>query len=431
MLAYPFAFRSSVLSPLVGLVVLGALSACVAYRPEPCGSPERAVTSLAPPSEALSFEQALELVAARNPELRALRARAAGINLRPNDAALEGNLEIDDGRVDQLTFGTDVLALFGVGARPAQAALARALRSEALARHHERARELARDLAVAYSTERELADLVSHVEPLDTEAYVKAGLATAADQQESASSKAGWAAEREIVALERRRQRLAIARLIGAGPEQEATPVLPPAGWPAVPDAQAQSLLYARADLQRLATAVGVADRDLRLAVARQIPTIGLSLGATFDPTEPFQVLDVSLPLGAPAEARAAEQRRGAAVLDLEAGVLAARHEAADRRLALEESEAQLRFWQGWWEAKRALVRAARQRTATDARDLTMALHLEGEEIESARELREARLARAQARVEAAVAAGWPGPFSASGGSDAPTGCAMQAGGAR
>jgi len=425
---HSFVSRAPILRAFVGVVLLCALGACVAYRPEPRHSPERAITSVVPPSAPLSFEQALELLAARNPELRALRAHALGVNPRPNDAALHAQLELEDGHASQLTFGTDLLALFGVGARPAQAALARAVRSESLARHHERARELARELAVAYARTRELALLVTSVEPLDTEAYVKAGLATPPDLQESASTKAGWAAERTIVALERRRQGLVIAHLLGAGPEHVVTPVLPPAGWPPLPVAGAHGLLYARADLQRLAAAVEVADRDYRLAVARQIPNVGVSLGAVFDPTEPFQMLDVSLPLGASAEARAAEQRRRASALDLEAGVLAAQHDAAERRLELEEAETHVGFWQGWWEAKRALVKGARARAATDARDLTMALHLEGEEIEAARDLREARLALADARVEAAVASGWPGPLVASA---APTSCATQPGSIR
>lgn len=425
---HSFVSRSSILRAFVGVALLSALSACVAYRPELRRSPERAVTSVAPPSGPLSFEQALELLAARNPELRALRAHALGVNLRPNDAALDAQLEIEDGHASQLTFGTDLLALFGLGARPAQAALARALRSEALARHHERARELARELALAYARTRELALLVTSVEPFDTEAYVKAGLATPPDLQESASTKAGWAAERTIVALERRRQGLVIAHLLGAGPEHVVAPLLSPEGWPPLPAVGAHGLLYARADLQRLAAAVEVADRDYRLAVAGQIPNVGVSLGAVFDPTEPLQMLDVSLPLGASAEARAAEQRRRASALDLEAGVLAARHDAAERRLELEEAEAHVGFWQGWWEAKRALVKGARARAATDARDLTMALHLEGEEIEAARDLREARLALADARVEAAVASGWPGPLVASA---APTSCATQPGGIR
>lgn len=407
------------------LLILGALPACVAYRPEGRRGPEHAVTSVAPPAEALAFEQALALLVERNAELKALRAHAAGVNQRPNEAVLGAELEIERGRAAQLSIGTDVLALFGVGPRPAQAALARALRSEALARHHERARELARELAMAYARTRELAVLVTSVESLDTEAYVKAGLATPPDLQESASTKAGWAAERTIVLLERRRQKLVIAHLLGAGPEHEVTPLLPPEGWPPLPAAEAHGLLYARADLQRLAADVEVADRDYRLAVARQIPNVGVRLGAVFDPTEPFQMLDVSLPLGASAEARAAEQRRRASALDLEAGVLAARHDAAERRLDLEEAEAHAGFWQGWWEAKRALVKGARQRAATDVRDLTMALHLEGEEIEAARDLREARLALADARVEAAVASGWPGPLAASA---APTACATQPG---
>lgn len=151
----PYPCSVSSLTLALGAMAALCLGACQAYRPEPRSTPERAVTAQAPPAGPLAFAQALRLLVERNPELAALRARAGGgVNLRPNDASLDAELEVEDGRASQLTVGTDLLALFGLGARPAQQALARAVRSEALARHHERARELAAELATAYAEDR-------------------------------------------------------------------------------------------------------------------------------------------------------------------------------------------------------------------------------------------------------------------------------------
>jgi hypothetical protein len=396
--------------PLLVVAVAAALGACTAYRPELRRSPEQAARSAPPPTEALEFERALVWMVERHPELRALRAEARGVNLRPNDAMLDLGVEVMDERVQPAWIGTDVLSLFGIGPRPAQEALARALRSEVLARHHERVRELTRELATAFARLAELESLVTHVPGLDAGRYAEAGLAARTDLLESRAVAAGWEAERGIVALEMRRQRLALARLVGSGPEHDVAYRAPPLGWPAVPEADALRLLYARHDLQRLALGVEVADREARLAVARQWPNLGVGLGATFDPTNPFGMLEVSLPLGAAAEARASFARRDAAALMLEAGVLDARHEAASERLALEASDAEVRFMEAAWAGRQAAAAAARVRAENDARDLTMAVRMEMEELESARDLREALLMRADARVEAAVAAGWPGP---------------------
>jgi hypothetical protein len=397
---------------LVGLA--GAATGCTAYRPELVRTPAAADRAPAPPTEALTFDRALVLMVERNPELRALGAEARGVNLRPYDAELRGILEVEDDRVMQATLGTDVLALLGIGPRPAQRALASAMRYERLAMRLERTRELAGELAVAFAALGELDALVATVTPLDVSAYRRAGLAAPSDATESAAARIGWGAEREIVALEARRHRLTIARLIGSGPEHDVQVLPPSASWPRVPAPDERALLYARADLQRLAAALAVADREARLAAARQWPNVGIDFGAVFDPTDPFGMLEVSLPLAAAGEARAALARRDAARLALEAGVLAARHDAAQAQIALTEADANLRYAQGMWDGRHAAVRAARLRASIDTKDLSMAVRMEGEEIESARDLREARLMRARARVEAAVAAGWPSPHAKS-----------------
>lgn len=396
--------------PGLALLLAVLLTGCASYVPLSAPRPQDVLCTAPAPATPLGFEQALARLVEHNPELRALRARAAAVVLRPNENALTGEIEVADGDVDETLVGTDLLALFGIGVKPARQALARAVRHEALAAHHERARVLCGELAEVYAADRELVELITRVEPLDVERYRRAGLAAAADTREAASSAAGWQAEREIVGLERASHRRRVAELLGLEPATDVSLFLSPPGWPARPAPQDAALFYARADLQRLAAALATADREYRVALARQLPTIGLALGARYDPTDPLQVVEVSLPLGARAEALGAYRLREAAAHDLKAGVLAAKHEVRESVLALERAEADLRFADEWWRAKRALVKAARERTAADASELAMALHLEGEEIEAARDLREARIACAQARVRAALAAGWPGP---------------------
>ncbi|MFM8980696.1 MAG: hypothetical protein ACKOSS_09595 [Planctomycetia bacterium] len=412
--------RAALPAWLAALLLALPAAGCATYRAERSLAPEAAVAEQPAPQGALSFEQALALLPSRNPELRALEAAAAGVNLAPNEAMLEAGVEAMGADVEHATLGTDLLSLLGVGTRPAQQALARAMREERLAMRLDVAREKVRALALAYARLAALDALVLQVEALDLAPYRRAGLAPEAAWLESAAARGGWEAERASVALERRRQQLEVLRLLGCSPTGAVQPLLPPAGWPACPPAGAQALLYARADLQRLAVAVQVADREARLMLARQWPTVGIELGPAFDPTDPFGVLMLRVPLGAPAEARAALRRRDAAALALESGVLAARHDAATQRLALEAAEAELRFREAWWTGKHAVAQAARERARIDSGELPMAAQMEAEELMAARDLRMARMACAEARVEAAVAAGWPGPSSAAGSPSTP-----------
>lgn len=395
---------------LAGLVPVGG---CASYRGEARTSPQAAVSDVPAPSGPLGFEQALALLPSRNPRLKALEAAAAGVNTAPRDAVLEAAGEWERRDWSHATLGTDLLSLLGVGAQPAQQALARAVREERLAQRLEVARSQARDLARAYAQLAVLQDPLPEPRLLDLEPYRRAGLLPASVWTEACATYAGWEAERQSAAVAQQRLRLQVLELLGCAPDAVLEPVLPPEGWPACPPEDARALLFARADLLRLAAAVQVADREARLMIARQWPTLAVGLGPTFDPLDPFGAVAVQWPLGAPAEARAALRRRDGAALELEAGVLAARHEAASARLALEASEAGLRFHRALYDGKHALTEAARTGAQVDRAELYMAVHLEAEELMAARELREARLACAEARVEAAFAAGWPGAVHA------------------
>jgi outer membrane protein TolC len=394
------------------LVSLLALSfpACVGYRPASVSAPE-AERSLAPlPAGPLAFEEALRLLVERNPDLRALRAEAGAVNLAPGPQDLEISQEIRDGNATDFWVGTDILSLFGIGPRSAEKALARAMREEALRRHHERARELAADLASAWAVERTLAGIEPPTVETGAEEFRAAGLISEADIGSARALVETAAAEGRRIDLDRREARREIARLLGAGPEAEVVPLDPGGGWPPLPAPEARDLLFARGDLQRLAAEFETADRRLRLAVARQWPNLGIFLGRDFDLSDPMGMVEVRLPLAAPAEARAAVCAREAARRRFEAGVLAALHEAASARNRLEAAEAEAHAVWARRQASAALVKATRARLQVEADAITDLILVAADEVDSSRDLREAETERARLLVEAARASGWPGP---------------------
>lgn len=401
--------------PILFLIPL-AFSACVSYSSAPVHV-ETVAASFRPLRPGpLPFEEAVRLVVERNPELLALRASASAVNVNPGPGALEGSLEVDDGDVTEVTLGTDVLALLGIGPRRAERALARARRCEAVLRHHERARDLVADLAEAYAVDRALSGVEALRPTLDVDAFAKAGLASEADVAASRAAHDEWLAQGDVLGVQRRDVRREVARLVAASPDSLVEPVVAAEDWPAVPEASQRSVLLARGDLQRLYGAYEVSDRAFRLAVAKQYPSLALRLGGNLHLDTPLQFVEVSLPLNAPAEARAARSSREAAFRDLEAGVLSALHDAASARYGLEEADANFRAARSRAAAAAALGKGAIARLEVDSSALGDAVLVAGEEVRSVRDLRDASVARARARVKAARAAGWPGPDVVRGG---------------
>ena len=401
--------------PLVRLLLvalaLPAVLGCVAYRPAAVTVSAAASSLPASPVGPLAFPAAVGLLVDRNVELRRLRAEVAAVNLRPGPEPLRGSVEVEGGEPTKVLVGTDVLALFGVGRRPAEAALARAERDERVLAHHERARALVAALAEAYAVDGALGALASPRPDLGLEAFRAAGLAAGTQLAAAEAVLTRAAAEETIARTTRADARREIARLVGARPGEAVEPVLPPDPWPPVPSPQALDLLYARGDLVRARASFAVADRRLRLAVARQWPTLEAALGAEVSLADPMQMFAVVLPLDAPAEARAMAEAREAARLGFEEAVLDALHDAAAARLALESAEARVLATASQREAAAALVRAARARATVAAEDAFPDVVMAGlEEVRAAAELRDAVVERARARARAALAAGWPGP---------------------
>jgi len=393
---------------LVAAVCALSPAACVSYRPL-AASPQRSFARVPDvPQRPLTFEEAAQLVVLRNPELRAARARIAAVNLNPGPDPLRGSLKVADGDVTETSIGTDILALLGIGPRAAEKALARSIRSERIRAHHERARDLIGELALAYALERALADLRVPSSEFDVEAFTNAGLVSRSAGEAARAALVERDSERRILEAEQRDARRDIARLIGSGPEEEAAIVAAPLDWPTPPATNRQRLLLARGDIQRLYAQYCVADHRFRLAVAEQIPNVGLALGANADLQIPLQVLRVSLPLDAPAEARVSEAARAAAFSDLDAGVLNALHDAASTRLTLDAAEARFDGATARLEATTALLDAETGRLADDPQAFTAAVLVMGAQVQAFRELRRATIGLARARVAAARAAGWP-----------------------
>ncbi|MBL9087442.1 MAG: hypothetical protein JNM10_09895, partial [Planctomycetia bacterium] len=127
----------------VALLLPLSLPACVRYRPAPVSTSGLCAAVEAPPAGPLAYDAAVRWAVLHNPELRALAARAAAVNVEPAAEPIGVGAERDmDGRyATMLSF--DVLSLLGVGPRQAERALARARRSEAALAHLERARDVA------------------------------------------------------------------------------------------------------------------------------------------------------------------------------------------------------------------------------------------------------------------------------------------------
>ena len=392
----------------VALCALLVLTACVSHDRQAVSIAATAATFGPPPEGPLAFDEAVRLLVARNPELRATRARIRAVDITPGPGALRATQQVMDGRATELMVQTDLLALLGLGSRQAEIAWARAVRSQRVREHHERARDLVADLAKAYATEQALASLPSPRIELAVGAFEKAGLASGSVLSAARAVNAEGDAEARVIDARLADVRREIARLIGATPETTLLPV----GWddalPAVDTPDRRTLLLARGDLQTLMARWHAADRQFKFEVERQYPTIVAGLGNNLALNAPMQMIGVQLPLDAPSRAQAAQHARSAAFHELEAGVLGALHDAESRLLDLQAAQARLDAVRARLQATDDLLKAGRASLEADPSALGGVVLVAGRRVDAARMLREAAVAHARAHVEAAHAAGWP-----------------------
>jgi hypothetical protein len=394
---------------VAALAAAPMLGACARYRASSLDveRPLRAVAS--PVATAWTYEEAVRHAVLENPDLVALRARAAAVNLSPPREPIEAGGGVDSDHRGEFSVSLDALSLLGLGTRPYERALACARRNEAMLAHHARAREIAGEIAEAFAVERALATLAEPDYRVDVGAFVRAGLESGAAETASAATAANWDAERAARVAESRANRLAFARLLGLAPGTEVRLTTVAADWPAVADPTPSALIAARADVQRRVAAFETADREIRLAVERQFPSLILEPGVAVDPTTLFGAVRLRLPVGMSSEVRALEAAREAARADVESSVLDAVREAGEAKARWGATGPALAAARKRVEAAAALLKGSRLRLEVASGSPIETVLSADAVVDGAVSLRTALLDEARARVKAARAAGWPG----------------------
>jgi hypothetical protein len=364
----------------------------------------------APPGGSLPYEKAVEWAVLHNPDLLALRERAASVNESVPPVPPELELGIDSDQNPEAILVLDAFSLLGVGRRGADRALARARRQEAWMRHHERAREIAGAIAEAYEIERVLGSLPLPAVSFDPAPYVRAGLAPPSAEAVLRAATESVRAEGERREAERASNRFALLRLLGATPLATVEIATPGAPWPEIPPADWRTVLKTRAQLQTELAAYEVAEGEFRRAVAGQYPALVLSPSVGGDPVGLFGAVGITLPFGASREARAAESARDAARLELQGAVLDAVADAETARREAGAAGAGLAAARARRSAQEEVLRTARaELEARSGSFLDIVFAVEGL-IDAARDEREAAIEEVRARMRAATAAGWPAP---------------------
>lgn len=391
------------------LATTGTLLGCARYRPAPL-DPERPLRAGPVPSGAAwTFEGAVRYAIDHNPDLAALRAHALAVNVDPPRAPVDGSVGVDSDRRAELGLSVDALSLLGLGSRPYEVALACARRNEAFMAHHERARAIAGEIAEVLAVEQALGALAEPEYRVDVSAFVRAGLEAGSAETAAAATGEAWKAEQAERVAERTSNRLAWIRALGLPSRSEVRVVPVPAAWPEVPEPSPSAIVAARADIQRRIAAFETADRELRLAVRGQYPSLILEPGLAFDPATLFGAVRLSLPTGMSGAVRAAESAREAARAEVESAVLDALREAGEARARWTAAGAALLAARKRVDASSALLSSSRLRLEVASGSPVETVLAADAVVDAAAGLRTATVESARARVRAARAAGWPG----------------------
>jgi hypothetical protein len=382
------------------------LGACVSYEAAPVDVEKTVLDAPAPPAGALPLDKAVEWAVLHNPDLLALRQRAAGINVSVPPTPPELQAGIDAEQNPEVILVLDVFSLLGTGRRGADKALARARQNEAWMRHHERAREIAYEIAESYEVEHVLASLRLPTVGFDPAPYVRAGFVPASAEAVIRAATESVRAEGERREAERSANRLALLRLLGATPFAKIEIAAAEAPWPEPPQPDWRIMLKARADLQRQFASYEVAEAEFRRAVAEQYPALVVSPSVGGDPIEFFGSVGITLPIGAAKEARAAESARDAARLELQGAVLDSLRDAEAARLDASAAASGLSAARARAAAQEEILRTAMaELEGRSGSFLDVVFAIEGL-IDAAASEREAAIEEVRARLRAARAAG-------------------------
>jgi hypothetical protein len=393
----------------VALASCAALSGCAGYRAAPLDL-ERPLRVTVPAPFLVTFEEALRLAIERNPDLVGLRARATAVNVNPPPEPLEVGAGVDSDHRGEGSASLDALSLLGLGTRRADRALAFARRHEAWLAHHERVREVAREIAEVLAVDRALSSLSEPDLAVDASLYVRAGFESSVAESLAEATRSDWKAEVDQRAAERTAIRLQLVRLLGLPPGAAVSPAPVPENWPPVPDPSPAVLIRTRADVQRRVAAFEVADRQLRRAVVAQFPSVVLEPEIAADPTSLFGAVRLRLPVGAKSEVVAADAAREAARSEVESAVLDAVRDAGQSRARLVAAGSTRAATRRRLGASSELLRVGRTRLQVQEGSVIELVLTADAVVDAARADREAALEEARLRVRAASDAGWPTP---------------------
>jgi len=382
------------------------LTSCVSYEPD--RATPRSVAEAVETRRAgiLGIDDAIQLTLEQNPELLALQARA-----RAAGAATTVALPVQGewrGRNEAAGMIVDPIALLGLGPRGAEIDLAKsqhiaATQALAVARWQKITAVVEEFLIYKALHQLSVADL-----RLDTDAFVKAGLASplAATNLHAAQAKA--ASER--VELDRAKNdcEARLRQLLGLPQSAPLTIQNIPDNWLLQPSGHDAELL-SRPDLSLSAARFEVADAKFRKAVAEQYPSfqIGPNFSLRGDPLRSMAMLKI--PIGMHGHAAAAREQREAARLDLEAAFLRARREASLNEEALRSAAAMSRAAETALQASTVAFEAARGAIEVESDAFANFASTARMVMRDTSEHRRAAIATARASIRRAAAFGWPG----------------------
>ena len=399
-----FSFRMPMVRLVHVLLTLLPLGSCVVY--EPAAIDLATWTASAPPlpAGALSFADAVAFAWRHHPDLARLaaEARAAGADVPATE--LEATWE---GADEMVAVMVDPLALLRLGQRGAMVDVATARQAEALQALAVARWQLAARIAEVYAAATALAEVETPAFAQDPEPFVRAGLASPVAAATARGAVAMAAAEREALATDRLLLLSELRQLLGLPARTPLTlaPVDP--AFPRMPAADEASLRR-RPDLVLAVARYEVADAEFRSAVAEQYPSLRLGPDIPLRGGALDAMAVLRLPIGAGSRAVAARERRTAARAEVQTNLLAAGNEAEAAQQRAHAAALRATASSTAAAASASALRAAEATLVVDGEAFDQVAERAQMALREAMERREAVVAAARAKVQQAVAWGWP-----------------------
>lgn len=386
------------------LCSLPVLAGCVAYVGDDIDLRGIAAEVKALPGGEFSLTQAITTALRDNPELRQLaaNARAAGAVTEPIELQAEYR-----GGEEMLGVMLDPVALLGLGPRGGALTVDAANAAAALDELAAARWRVAAAVAETFVVDRTLAALPLPELTVDTNAFVRAGLAAPAATARLEAARRRLAAEVDERRLVREHNRDALRVLLGRDAATPITFVHGDADAIEQPVAGDEALL-ARPDLRLPVARLRQADAEFRAAVAAQYPSLMLG------PEIPLRggLLDLMAVLKVPflmhGRAEAARERREAARVALAAAWSEAGNGAADAEHELAAARSMLAAAAANLQASETALAAALVALQVEVDTFDRAAEAAAMAARDLAEHRVAAVALARAELRRARAFGWP-----------------------